>query len=111
MRYRYAIHQFGRRFVPWLMACALSILAGASASAQSQSVADFYKDKTLRLLISSTVGGGYDIYGRLVAKHLPRHIPGHPTIVPQNMAGGGGIAAANNLNSIAPKDGSVIAII
>ena len=99
------------RFVAWLAALLLSILPGPPASAQAQSVADFYKDKTIRLLISSTVGGGYDIYGRLVAKHLPRHLPGHPTIVPQNMAGGGGIAAANNLNSIAPKDGTVIAIV
>jgi tripartite-type tricarboxylate transporter receptor subunit TctC len=74
-------------------------------------VSDFYKGKELRLIISSTVGGGYDIYARTIARHLGRHIPGNPTIVPQNMPGAGGIAAANHIYAVAPKDGTVFAAI
>ncbi len=89
----------------------LAVSALASAPARAQSVADFYRGKDVRLIISSSVGGGYDIYARLIAKHLSRHIPGNPTIVPQNMPGAGGIAAANHIYSIAPRDGSTIAAI
>ncbi|HEY7301909.1 MAG TPA: hypothetical protein VH684_28800 [Xanthobacteraceae bacterium] len=89
------------------MAC-----AGLSpSSAAADPIADFYKGKDLRMIISSSVGGGYDIYARLIAKHLPRYVPGNPTIVPQNMPGAGGIAAANYIYSVAPKDGSMIAAI
>src|SRR6201990_1518410 len=76
--------------------------------ARSAGVEDFYKGKTVSLLIGYSVGGGYDTYGRLVARHLGKHIPGNPTIVPQNMSGAGSLKAANYLYSVAPKDGSVI---
>src|SRR5882672_10208001 len=90
----------------------LGAIAGLPAvPAHADNVSDFYKGKDLRLLISSTVGGGYDVYARTIARHLGRHIPGNPTIVPQNMPGAGGIAAANHIYAIAPKDGSVIAAI
>jgi tripartite-type tricarboxylate transporter receptor subunit TctC len=96
-----------------LLFAAAGALAGFVAApavpARAQSVADFYKGRDLRLIISSTVGGGYDVYARTIARHLGRHIPGNPTIVPQNMPGAGGIAAANHIHAIAPKDGSVIA--
>jgi tripartite-type tricarboxylate transporter receptor subunit TctC len=74
-------------------------------------VADFYHGKDLRLIISASVGGGYDIYARTVAKHLGEHLPGNPTIVPQNMPAGGGLAAANHMYNVADRDGSVIAAI
>jgi tripartite-type tricarboxylate transporter receptor subunit TctC len=74
-------------------------------------VSDFYKGKELRLIISSTVGGGYDLYARTIARHLGGHIPGNPSVIPQNMPGAGGIAAANYIYSVAPKDGSVLAAI
>jgi tripartite-type tricarboxylate transporter receptor subunit TctC len=90
---------------------ALIVALLTAAPAHADAASDFYKGKDLRLIISSSVGGGYDIYARLIAKHLPRHIPGNPTIVPQNMPGAGGIGAANYLYSVAPKDGSVIAAI
>jgi tripartite-type tricarboxylate transporter receptor subunit TctC len=90
----------------------LGAIAGLPAvPAHADAVSDFYKGKELRLLISSTVGGGYDVYARTIARHLGRHIPGNPAIVPQNMPGAGGIAAANHIYAIAPKDGSVIAAI
>src|SRR5215813_9434884 len=69
---------------------------------------DFYKGKTVSLVIGYSVGGGYDAYGRLVGRYLGKHIPGDPTIVPQNMTGAGSLRAANYIYSAAARDGSVI---
>src|SRR5262245_56171776 len=69
---------------------------------------DFYKGKTVSLIIGYSVGGGYDAYGRLVARYLGKHISGNPSVVPQNMTGAGSLKAANYLYSVAPKDGSTI---
>jgi tripartite-type tricarboxylate transporter receptor subunit TctC len=91
----------------------LLLLAGAlalpaSAFAQN-SVADFYKkNHTIRLVVSSDAGGGYDAYARLLARHIGKHIPGNPNIIVQNMPGAGGLAAANFLYNAAPKNGTVI---
>src|SRR5215470_8048515 len=93
------------RLVLLLFALAWPVLWPASAGADA--VADFYKGKDLRMIISSSVGGGYDIYARLIAKHLTRYLPGNPAIVPQNMPGAGGIAGANYIYNVAPKDGTV----
>ena len=71
---------------------------------------DFYRGKTVRLIVPSDVGGGYDLYARSFATHLRRHIPGEPTIVVQNMPGGGGLLSANWLFNVAPKDGLVIGL-
>ena len=76
--------------------------------AQAQPVADFYRGKTLRMLIGYGPGGGYDLYARLVAEFLPRHIPGNPAIVPQNMPGGGSFVAAKFMAEAAPKDGTIL---
>ena len=76
--------------------------------AQAQSAADFYRGKQLTLITSASVGGGYDQYARLLAKHLPKFIPGNPTIVVQNMTGADGVRAANYLYNVAAKDGTVI---
>jgi tripartite-type tricarboxylate transporter receptor subunit TctC len=84
---------------------AVLLLAPAPAAAQ----ADFYKGKTIDLVISTGVGGGLDANARVVARHLADHIPGNPTIVPRNMPGAGHIRAANFVYSQAPKDGTVIA--
>src|SRR5437016_4728759 len=74
---------------------------------QAETVADFYRGKILRMVIGYGPGGGYDIYGRLVAEFLPRHLPGSPTIVTQNMPGAGSFVAAKYLYEVAPKDGTV----
>jgi tripartite-type tricarboxylate transporter receptor subunit TctC len=79
----------------------------AAAPTRAQPVADFYRGKTLRMLIGYGPGGGYDIYGRLVAEFLPRHLPGNPTIVAQNMPGAGSFVAAKYIHDVAPKDGTV----
>src|SRR5882724_9362241 len=84
----------------------LTLMPGFIAELRAQSVADFYRGKTLHLLIGYGEGGGYDIYGRLAAEFLPRHLPGNPTIVPQNMPGAGSFKAVNYLYEVAPKDGT-----
>ena len=87
-------------------ACSIAF-AAASISAGAAGVEDFYKGKTVSMLIGYSVGGGYDLYGRLVARHMSKYIPGKPTIVPQNLTGAGSMRAAAFLYSAAPKDGSV----
>ena len=72
--------------------------------------ADFSGQK-ITLAIGSTTGGAYDLYGRLVARHLGNHLPGNPTVVPQNMPGAGNLIAVNWLYNVAPKDGTAIAIV
>jgi len=92
------------------LAFAAMLPALFAAHARADAVADFYKGKEVRLIISASIGGGYDIYARAVARHLGNHIPGNPTIVPQNMPAAGGLGAANHLYNVAAKDGTVIAL-
>lgn len=93
------------------MAAALLALMPLSGAAAADSVADFYKGKTLDFYIGYSVGGGYDIYARAVAAHLGKHIPGNPTVVPKNMTGAGSLKLANWLYRVAPKDGTAIGAI
>ena len=88
---------------------AAAMLAVAPVSAgHAQSPADFYRGKTVEIVIGYSVGGGYDIYARLIARHLGKHIPGNPKVVPKNMEGAGGMRLANWLYGAAPRDGTVI---
>jgi tripartite-type tricarboxylate transporter receptor subunit TctC len=87
---------------------AFAALALAASAARAESVADFYRGKTINVLIGVNVGGGYDFEARLLARFMSTHIPGNPTLVPQNMIGAGGIKMANYLYSIAPQDGTAI---
>ena len=80
------------------------------AGARAQSVADVYHGKTIRILIGTSEGGGFDLSGRLIAQFIGRYIPGDPNVVPQNMPGASGLLAAEYLYNVAPKDGTVIAI-
>jgi tripartite-type tricarboxylate transporter receptor subunit TctC len=79
-----------------------------SSHAGADSVADFYRGKTINVYIGVNVGGGYDFEARLLARFMRAHIPGNPVLVPQNMIGAGGIKMANFLYSIAPQDGTAI---
>jgi tripartite-type tricarboxylate transporter receptor subunit TctC len=97
----------GRRSMALLCACQLALPTAAVA----EPVADFYRGRNVNLMIGVNVGGSYDRDARLVARYLGSHIPGNPTIVPQNMIGGGGILMANFLQAIAPKDGTTIGMI
>ena len=76
-----------------------------SSQSRAQSVEEFYKGKTINLVIGFSVGGGYDLYARHLARHIGKYIPGKPNIVPQNLAGAGSLRAANFLFTAAPKDG------
>jgi tripartite-type tricarboxylate transporter receptor subunit TctC len=84
------------------------LAALTSTTAHAADVSDFYKGRTVSIIIGYSVGGGYDTYGRLLARYLASHIPGRPNVVPQNMPGAGSIKAANYIYSVAPKDGSAI---
>jgi tripartite-type tricarboxylate transporter receptor subunit TctC len=90
----------------------LLLLAGFCANglccARADEVADFYRGRTINLYIGVNVGGGYDFEARLLARFMKAHIPGNPTLVPQNMIGAGGIKMANYMYSIAPQDGTAI---
>lgn len=90
--------------------CAVAawLLIAISAQTAPAAADDFYQGKTVQLIISSSTGGGYDIYARAIARSLEKHIPGNPSVRPQNMVGGAGITAANYIYHVAPKDGTVI---
>jgi len=79
-----------------------------ATQARAQSIPEFYRGKQINLVTSASVGGGYDQYARLLAKHMQRHIPGEPNIIVQNMVGAEGLRAANFLYNVAPQDGTVI---
>jgi tripartite-type tricarboxylate transporter receptor subunit TctC len=84
-----------------------ALLAGSVA--RSQDATGFFKGRELRLIVGTGAGGGYDAYARVVARFLPKHIAGNPTIIVQTMPGASGVKAVNYLYAAAPKDGSVIA--
>jgi tripartite-type tricarboxylate transporter receptor subunit TctC len=78
-------------------------------AARAEDAAEFYKGKSVSIVVGHQTGTGFDIYARALAAHLGRHIPGQPSVIVQNMVGASGITAANWLNNIAPKDGTVMA--
>ena len=98
------------RSITAAMLVATTILA-LPARASAQSPAEFYKGKNVDLLIGYSVGGAYDLYARVLARHLSKYIPGNPTVVPKNMEGAGSLRLANLLYNVLPKDGSAIGII
>jgi tripartite-type tricarboxylate transporter receptor subunit TctC len=82
------------------------LVSGMALPVYAQSAADFYKDRNVSLPISFSPGGGYDLYARILARHMGKHLPGNPAIVPQNMPGAGGLRVAHFLYQAAPRDGS-----
>jgi tripartite-type tricarboxylate transporter receptor subunit TctC len=92
-----------------------SLLTGAAtmgfADLQKATAQGFYKGKTIKMIVRSAPGGGYDFYGRLLARHMPKHIPGNPKMIVINMPGAGGIVAANYMAQRAKKNGTEIAIL
>src|SRR5262249_45956392 len=94
------------------LACLLAVLLAVTCtSASAQTAADFYRGKTINLVVSTSVGGGYDLLGRAVGRFLGKHVPGNPRIVVRNMAGAGGIVAANFVYNVAEKDGATIGLV
>ena len=91
-----------------LAACAA---LSAATAATAQPVADFYKGKTVTMMIGVSAGGEYDLHARLIARHIGKYIPGSPSVVAQNMTGAAGVTMTNYLYNVAPKDGSYLGMI
>jgi len=92
-------------------ALAAATLAATLGAGRAQSVADFYRGKTVEVYVGYSTGGGYDIYARMLARHMGRFIPGNPTLLPKNMEGAGSLRLANWLANAAPRDGSAFGTI
>jgi tripartite-type tricarboxylate transporter receptor subunit TctC len=96
------------------IAAALSVAVGTSllaTGASAQSVGDFYKGKNITVLIGYAPGGTYDATARLLSRHMPKHIPGNPTMIPSNLVGAGSIKAILNLYAVSPKDGTHLGMV
>jgi len=91
-----------------LTAAIAAVTMAAPSLARADAVADFYKGKNIQMIVGSDPGGGYDVYARLLARHIGRFIPGEPNFVVQNMPGAGSIKATNYVYNVAPQDGTVI---
>ena len=83
-----------------------SMLGAATVAAQPAD--EFYKGKQIRIVVGSTAGGDYDVWARLLARHWPRHIPGNPNVIVENMPGAGTLVSTNHVYNVAPRDGTVI---
>jgi tripartite-type tricarboxylate transporter receptor subunit TctC len=81
------------------------------APVRAEPVEDFYRGKTVNILVGFSAGGGYDLYARLLGRHIGRHIPGNPTVTVQNMPGAGSLKATQNIYAVAPKDGLTLATV
>ncbi len=90
---------------------AFAVALQSAVPARAEAPAEFYKGKNVELYIGYSVGGAYDLYARVIARHLGKHIPGNPTIVPKNLEGAGSLRLANWLYNVGAKDGTVIGTI
>jgi tripartite-type tricarboxylate transporter receptor subunit TctC len=93
-----------------LAAAILFIGCGQAQPATGSAGTDFYRGKTISIIVGSGAGGGFDTTARLVSRHIGRHIPGEPTVIVVNMPGGGGLVAANHVFSAAAKDGTIVGL-
>jgi tripartite-type tricarboxylate transporter receptor subunit TctC len=85
------------------MAAAIALLFSARAPVSAQE--PYYQGKTIRLIVGTAAGGGFDTYSRVIARHMGRHVPGNPTIVVENMPGAAHLIAANHIYKVAKPDG------
>jgi tripartite-type tricarboxylate transporter receptor subunit TctC len=97
--------KIGSSALLWAFCVALAMPARAQ-----DDVSAFYRGKQLRMIVGSAAGGGYDLFARIVARHIVHHIPGQPTIIVQNQPAAGGVVMANQLYALGPKDGTVIGV-
>jgi tripartite-type tricarboxylate transporter receptor subunit TctC len=98
-----------RATVRAVLAAAVLAAAAATPPASADETVDFYKGKTVSIVVGHQAGTGFDVYARVLQRHLGKHIPGNPSVIVQNMTGASGITAANWMANIAPKDGTVMA--
>src|SRR5258708_25265889 len=90
------------------LAASLLVVMAFGASAHAQAPAELYKGKQIRFVVGTATGQDYDLWARLIGRHITRHIPGNPTLIVENMPGAGHIIATNHLFNVAARDGSVI---
>lgn len=96
----------------YILVVAALVVGSVHATCPTRAIADdFYKGKTLRLIVMTSPGGGYDTYARAIARHLGNHIPGNPSVIVQNMPGGGGLIATHQLYNVTKPDGLTIGMI
>ena len=88
-----------------------AIVACATTRAAADPIEDFYRGKQIKIYVRAAPGGNYDVYSRLLGRHITRFIPGHPSVLPINMPGGGGVVALNYVANVAPRDGTVLTMI
>src|SRR5687768_11109681 len=101
-----------RRVLPKFAGILAALLAaGPALAAEQNAVANFYRGRTVTIVVGYSPGGGYDLYARILSRHMPKYIPGRPTMIVQNMPGAGSLKAANYMYAVAPKDGSFIGAI
>jgi tripartite-type tricarboxylate transporter receptor subunit TctC len=93
---------------PLFLIAAIACLSPLATSAHAQSAAEFYRGKSVEILVGGAAGGGYDVAARTIALHMGRHIPGNPTMVVRNMPGATGLVMTNHLYNVAKRDGTVI---
>jgi tripartite-type tricarboxylate transporter receptor subunit TctC len=114
---RSQVHRFGSikprtgKITANKVALAMLVSLAAFGATFADAISDFYKGRAIDLYIGYSVGGAYDLYARVIGRHLGAHIPGNPTLVPKNLEGAGSLRLANYLYRIAPKDGSAIGTI
>src|SRR4051794_21696697 len=87
--------------------CLVALGMPAMAQAQNDAVANFYKGKTVTIIVGYSAGGGYDIYARALGRHMGKHLPGNPNFIVQNITGAGSLNAANHVYNVSAKDGTV----
>ena len=92
------------------LACALGLVATMAGPVLADATEEFYKTKTVTLVVGYSAGGGFDLYARSLTKFLRNHLPGNPNVIVQNMPGAGSLTATNYMSNVAAKDGSVIAL-
>ena len=100
-----------RRSLAHLVLGAIAVIPTLAMPAHAEPAAEFYRGKTISLVVGNPVGNDYDYRGRLLARHIGKHIPGNPTVVPRNMPGAGGLVAANWMAKLAPQDGTTLFMI
>ena len=93
------------------MLCVVAAALVAPTFCNAQSIEAFYRGKTVTVIIGYPPAGANDLYARAVARHIGKHIPGNPAVVPRNMPGGGSLLAANHIFNVAPKDGTTLGLI
>src|SRR5215510_5584948 len=100
-----------RSSIGWTIGMAMVgalLMTTPAHSGAAPTPAEFYKGRVINLIIGYSPGGGYDLYGRVLAQHMSRHIPGNPKLIPQNMPGAGSLKAATYVFSVGRKDGTTI---